>query len=47
MRRTSAGRPVVVRAATPEEVKEALAHPEVACVLVPRPARLLELDLVS
>jgi hypothetical protein len=41
-----AGRPVVVRASTPEEVKDALAHPEVAVALVP-PDRsdLLELDL--
>ena len=29
------GRPVVVRAATPEAVKAALARPEVASVLVP------------
>ena len=29
------GTPVVVHAATPEAVKEALARPEVACVLVP------------
>ena len=38
-----AGTPVVVRAASPEEVTAALARPEVACVLVPggapRPAR--------
>ena len=42
------GRPVLVRAATPEDVKAALARPEVACVLVP-PARrdLLDLDLRS
>ena len=42
----AAGRPVAAHADTPEGVKEALAHPEVACVLVP-PARrdLLELDL--
>ena len=41
-----AGRPVVVRAASADEVKEALARPEVASVLVP-PARreLLDLDL--
>ena len=40
------GRPVVVRAGTPEDVKEALARPEVACVLVPPSARaLLDLDL--
>jgi hypothetical protein len=43
-----AGRPVVVRAATPAQVKDALARPEVACALVP-PARreLLELDLTE
>jgi hypothetical protein len=41
-----AGRPIVVRAASAEEVKAALAHPEVAVALVPqnRPD-LLELDL--
>jgi hypothetical protein len=41
-----AGRPIVVRTASAEEVKEALGHPEVAVALVP-PARreLLELDL--
>ncbi len=40
------GRPVVVRASTPEDVKEALARAEVACVLVPPSARaLLDLDL--
>ena len=38
------GIPVVVRAATPAAVKEALTRPEVACALVPDPA-LLELDL--
>jgi hypothetical protein len=42
------GRPVVVRAKSPEEVKAALARPEVACVLVPGSAReLLELDLTE
>ncbi len=41
-----AGRPVVVRAATPDAVKEALARPEVASVLVPPGQRdLLDLDL--
>ncbi len=40
-----AGRPVVVRAQTAGEVKEALRHPEVACAVVSDPA-LLELDLV-
>ena len=40
------GRPVVVRADTPEDVKAALARPEVACVLVPPAQRaLLDLDL--
>jgi hypothetical protein len=40
------GRPIVVRAATPEQVKEALARPEVAAALVPADRRdLLELDL--
>ena len=40
------GTPVVVRASDEEAVKTALAHPEVACVLIP-PDRtdLLELDL--
>jgi hypothetical protein len=42
------GRPVVVRAKSPEEVKAALARPEVASVLVPETAReLLELDLTE
>ena len=42
------GTPVVVRAASAEEIKAALARPEVACVLVP-PDRtdLLELDLTE
>jgi hypothetical protein len=41
-----AGRPIVVRAASAEEVKAALAHPEVAVALVPPERReLLELDL--
>jgi uncharacterized Ntn-hydrolase superfamily protein len=40
------GTPVVVRAATPEEVRTALSRPEVATVLVPPERReLLELDL--
>jgi hypothetical protein len=38
------GRPVVVRARTADEVKAALARPEVACALVDDPA-LLDLDL--
>jgi hypothetical protein len=42
------GTPVVVRAATPEAVREALAHPEVAAALVPRErAELRELDLTE
>ncbi|MBA2462413.1 MAG: hypothetical protein H0V45_11705 [Actinobacteria bacterium] len=40
------GTPVVVRAATPEAVKTALARPEVACVLVPT-EELLALDLTE
>ena len=41
-----AGRPVAAHADTPEGVKAALAHPEVACVLVPPEQReLLDLDL--
>ena len=43
-----AGRPVVVRAASADEVKAALARPEVACVLVPEEHRdLLDLDLTE
>jgi hypothetical protein len=43
-----AGRPVVVRAQTPEDVKAALARPEVASVLVPEGKReLLDLDLTE
>jgi hypothetical protein len=42
------GRPVVVRADSAEAVKDALARPEVACVIVPEPKRdLLELDLTE
>ena len=42
----AAGRPIVVRASTAEEVKAALAQPEVAVALVPPDRReLLELDL--
>jgi hypothetical protein len=42
------GRPVVVRAETAEAVKEALARPEVACVVVPESKRdLLALDLTE
>jgi hypothetical protein len=40
------GRPVVVRAASAEEVKAALARPEVACALVTDPS-LLDLDLTE
>jgi hypothetical protein len=41
-----AGRPVVVRAATPEAVKAALSRPEVAAALVPPSHReLLDVDL--
>lgn len=40
------GIPVVVRAGTAEEVKAALARPEVACVLV-ADERLLALDLTA
>ena len=40
------GTPVIVRAATPEAIKEALARPEVASVLVPTEG-LLELDLTA
>jgi hypothetical protein len=40
------GTPIVVRAGTPEAVRDALARPEVASVLVPAGApELLELDL--
>jgi len=43
-----AGTPVVVRASSAEQIKAALARPEVACALVPpdRPD-LLELDLTE
>jgi hypothetical protein len=40
------GQPVVVRASTPEQVKEALARPEVASVLV-LDRELLAVDLVK
>ena len=44
----AAGRPVAAHADTPEGVKDALAHPEVACVLVPPDRRdLLDLDLTA
>ena len=42
------GTPVVVRAATADEVVDALARPEVACALVPpEAARLVDLDLTE
>ncbi len=42
----AAGLPVAAHASTPDEVKAALARPEVACVLVPPDRRaLVELDL--
>jgi RNase P/RNase MRP subunit p30 len=42
------GRPVVVRASSPEAVRAALARPEVAAVLVPEERRdLLDLDLTE
>jgi hypothetical protein len=41
-----AGRPIVVRAASAQAVKAALAHPEVASALVPPDRReLLDVDL--
>ena len=44
----AAGRPVVAHASSAEEVKAALAQPEVACVLVPPDRReLLDLDLTA
>jgi len=43
-----AGRPVVVRTASAEEIKAALARPEVSCALVPASrSDLLELDLTE
>ena len=43
-----AGTPVVARAETAEQVKAALARPEVACVLIPPSRReLLDLDLTA
>ena len=42
------GIPVVVRAQLPEQVRAALARPEVACVVVPADrAQLRELDLTE
>jgi hypothetical protein len=44
----ASGRPVVAHADSPEAVKDALGHPEVACVLVPPDRRdLLDLDLTA
>ena len=41
-----AGRPIVVRAESAEEIKSALSHPEVAAALVPAERReLLDVDL--
>ena len=40
------GRAVVIRASSADEIKTALARPEVACALVTDPA-LLELDLTE
>jgi len=43
-----AGRPIVVRAASAEQIKAALARPEVACALVPADRDdLLSLDLTE
>ena len=43
-----AGQPVVVRASSPEQIKAALARPEVACVLVPADrGDLLSIDLTE
>ena len=42
------GKPVVVRAATPQALLDALAHPEVSTVVVPDSKReLLDLDLTK
>jgi hypothetical protein len=42
------GTPVLVRGKTPDEVRKALARPEVACVVVPPSARhLRDLDLTE
>jgi hypothetical protein len=42
------GTPVVARASSPEQVREALARPEVASVLVPPSRRdLLDIDLTA
>ena len=42
------GKPVVVRAASTDEIRAALARPEVTCVVVPPDRRdLLEIDLTT
>lgn len=42
----ASGRPVAAHASSPEDVRAALARPEVACVLVPPEHRdLVDLDL--
>jgi hypothetical protein len=42
------GKPVVVRAASADEIRAALARPEVTCVVVPSERRdLLEIDLTT
>jgi hypothetical protein len=44
----ASGRPVAAHASTSEQVKAALARPEVACVVVPPDRRdLLDLDLTE
>ncbi len=44
----NAGRPVVVRASSAEEITAALTRPEVSCVVVPADrADLLEIDLTE
>jgi len=44
----AAGTPVVVRAGSADDIKAALARPEVSCVVVPpERADLLELDLTE
>jgi hypothetical protein len=41
-----AGRPIVVRAGTAEEIKSALSHPEIAAAVIPPDRReLLDVDL--
>jgi hypothetical protein len=41
-----AGRPIVVRASTAEQIKAALSHPEVAAAVIPSDRRdLLDVDL--